>query len=201
MQKYSVTGIDEIIALVGYGEISGAQLVNRMIEFYKKEHPETETQAAIKTRAVSSKKKDNGILIKGCSGMKTRFSHCCTPLPGDKIVGYVSRSRGVTIHRADCPNCKYFEPERIVEAEWPSTVEDSFVASIEVYAEDRIGLLIDVASTISEMKVAITNISGKKEKNGMGSVSVSVEVANIKFLESIINKLNGIKGVVDVVRV
>ena len=201
LQKYSVTNIDEIIALVGYGEISGAQLVNRMIEFYKKEHPDTEALVAVKTRNVSSKKKDNGILIKGCSGMKTRFSHCCTPLPGDKIVGYISRSRGVTIHRADCPNCKYFEPERIVEAEWPTTVDNSFVASIEVYAEDRIGLLIDVASTISEMNVAITNISGKKEKNGMGSVSVSVEVANIKFLESIINKLKGIKGVVDVVRV
>lgn len=200
MQRYSATSVDEIIALVGYGEISSNQLLNRMIEFYKKEHPDQVQENTIKTKQVESKKQDNGIIIKGYTGLKTRFSHCCTPLPGDKIVGYISRSRGVTIHRADCPNCKYFESERLVEAEWPASVNTYFVASLDIYAEDRVGLLIDCASLITSMKIAITNISGKKESNGMASVSLSIEVENVNFLENIINKLKQIKGVVDVVR-
>ncbi|MEG2675570.1 MAG: bifunctional (p)ppGpp synthetase/guanosine-3',5'-bis(diphosphate) 3'-pyrophosphohydrolase, partial [Clostridia bacterium] len=127
--KFNLATWDEVVAMIGYGEISALQVVNKLEETYLAEHPEVraESEIAIKTPS-ANKQQDRGIIVKGCSGMKIRFSHCCTPLPGDAIIGYVSRSRGVTIHRADCPNCKNLEAERLIEAEWPTNSSEKFVA-------------------------------------------------------------------------
>ncbi|MEG1395102.1 MAG: bifunctional (p)ppGpp synthetase/guanosine-3',5'-bis(diphosphate) 3'-pyrophosphohydrolase [Clostridia bacterium] len=199
--KFNLATWDEVVAMIGYGEISALQVVNKLEETYLAEHPEVraESEIAIKTPS-ANKQQDRGIIVKGCSGMKIRFSHCCTPLPGDAIIGYVSRSRGVTIHRADCPNCKNLEAERLIEAEWPTNSSEKFVAGLNVYAWDKIGLVVEVATTLTNMKIAITDISAKKEKNGMAIVNLAVEVANIDILDSVISKLKGLKGVEDVQR-
>ncbi|MEG1536327.1 MAG: bifunctional (p)ppGpp synthetase/guanosine-3',5'-bis(diphosphate) 3'-pyrophosphohydrolase [Clostridia bacterium] len=199
--KFNLATWDEVVAMIGYGEISALQVVNKLEETYLAEHPEAraESEIAIKTPS-ANKQQDRGIIVKGCSGMKIRFSHCCTPLPGDAIIGYVSRSRGVTIHRADCPNCKNLEAERLIEAEWPTNSNEKFVAGLNVYAWDKIGLVVEVATTLTNMKIAITDISAKKEKNGMAIVNLAVEVANIDILDSVISKLKGLKGVEDVQR-
>lgn len=200
-ERFNVNTADEMYAMIGFGELSDVQVLNKLIECYLAEHPELKPQPEIKTKRPGSHKKgDSGILIKGASGMKIRFSHCCTPLPGDAIIGYVSRNRGVTIHRADCPNIKGLEPERLIEAQWPEVSDEKFVASLEVYGKDRVGLLIDVASVISNAKIGITSIAGKKERDGMALVSVSVEVSDTRMLDSLIQKLSGLKGVQDVSR-
>ncbi len=200
-EKFNVNTVDEMYAMIGFGELSDVQALNRMIDAYLIEHPEQKRDPVIKTkRPQGGKKGEIGILIKGASGMKIRFSHCCTPLPGDKIIGYVSRNRGVMIHRADCPNVKGLEQERLIEAQWPETSNEKFVASLEVFGRDRIGILIDVASLISNMKIAITNISGKKERDGMCLISVSVEVSDTDMLDSLIQKLHNVKGVEEVSR-
>ncbi len=200
--KYNHSNIDEILSLVGFGEFTTKQVLNKMIECYCQENKIEEKPVVADVKPVENKKSKNlGILIKGVAGMKIRFSHCCTPLPGDDIVGYVSRSRGVTIHRADCPNCKGFEPERIIEAEWPiDNKNEKFVATLEVLAEDRVSLLVDVAQMLTNMKVPMTSIMGQKEKSGNAIIRVSVEVADTIMLNTIISKLKGMKGVDNVVR-
>lgn len=200
-QRFNVNTAEEMYAMIGFGEMSEVQVINKLIECYTKEHPELKENVEIKTKTPQTRKKgDGGILIAGADGMKIRFSHCCTPLPGDKIVGYVSRNRGVTVHRADCPNLKNLEPERLIEAQWSGDSDEKFVASLDVYVKDKVGLLIDIAALISGMKIAITNIAGKKERDGMALVSVSVEVSNTGMLDSLIRKLQTLKGVDEVVR-
>ena len=123
-------------------------------------------------------------------------------MPGDEIVGYISRSRGVTIHRADCPNVKYLEPERLIEAVWPpkSAAGEKFVSSLGITAEDRNGLVIEVATLINNMKITMTNINARAEKNGTAVITVTVEISNVGDLENLIKKIQSLKGVTSVSR-
>ncbi len=199
-QKYNITDIDEVFAMVGYGELTTAQVMQKLLEFNK-----VERKDPLETRARSDKKRsksDTGIIVKGYSDLKIRFSHCCTPVPGDAIIGYVSRSRGVTIHRADCPNVKYLEPERLIEAEWPIDRNENkrFVATLGITAIDRTGLVVEVATLIANMKITMTTIAAKSEKNGTASISVGVEISNINDLDNLIAKIESLKDVTSVRR-
>lgn len=201
-QKYNVIDPDEIFAMVGYGELTTNQVLTKMIEFYKIE--ECKKEPVIEVKPVSSRKRknDSGIIVKGFNDIKIRFSHCCTPVPGDEIVGYISRSRGVTIHRADCPNVRYLEPERLIEAVWPAqnAAGEKFISSLGITAEDRTGLVIEVATLINNMKISMTNINARAEKNGTAVITVSVEISNVADLENLIKKIQSLKGVTSVSR-
>lgn len=201
-QKYNVIDPDEIYAMVGYGELTTNQVLTKMIEFYKVEECKKEPVIEVKPVASRKRKNDSGIIVKGFNDIKIRFSHCCTPVPGDEIVGYISRSRGVTIHRADCPNVKYLEPERLIEAVWPSKSAEGekFVSSLGITAEDRNGLVIEVATLINNMKITMTNISARSEKNGTAVITVTVEISNVNDLENLIKKIQSLKGVTTVSR-
>lgn len=201
-QKYNVIDPDEILAMVGYGELTTNQVLTKMIEFYKVEECKKEPVIEVKPAASRKRKNDSGIIVKGFNDIKIRFSHCCTPVPGDEIVGYISRSRGVTIHRADCPNVKYLEPERLIEAVWPAqnAVGEKFISSLGITAEDRTGLIIEVATLINNMKISMTNINARAEKNGTAVITVSVEISNVADLENLIKKIQSLKGVTSVSR-
>ncbi len=201
-QKYNVIDPDEIYAMVGYGELTTNQVLTKMIEFYKVEECKKEPVIEVKPVTSRKRKNDSGIIVKGFNDIKIRFSHCCTPVPGDEIVGYISRSRGVTIHRADCPNVKYLEPERLIEAVWPSKSAEGekFVSSLGITAEDRNGLVIEVATLINNMKITMTNISARSEKNGTAVITVTVEISNVNDLENLIKKIQSLKGVTTVSR-
>ena len=117
------------------------------------------------------------------------------------MLGYISRSGGVVIHRVDCPNCKGFEPERIIEVEWSMSNDEKFIANLVISAFDRTGLVIEVATLITNMKVAMTSISAKSEKNNMATIKVSVEVTNTNMLEILMNKImQSIKGIREIKR-
>lgn len=201
-QKYNVSDPDEIFSMVGYGELTTNQVLTKMIEFYKVEECKKEPVIEVKPASTRKNKNDSGIIVKGFNDLKIRFSHCCTPVPGDEIVGYISRSRGVTIHRADCPNVKYLEPERLIEAVWPATnaVGEKFVSSLGITAEDRSGLVIEVATLINNMKITMTNINARAEKNGTAVITVTVEISNVGDLENLIKKIQSLKGVTSVSR-
>ena len=194
-QKYNFTDLDELFAMVGYGELTTAQVMQKLLEFNKRERKE---EFAERKRAAdkSGGKGETGIIV------KVRFSHCCTPVPGDDIIGYVSRSRGVTIHRADCPNVKYLEPERLIEAVWPIGKNENkrFVATLGITAIDRTGLVVEVATLITNMKITMTTISAKSEKNGTASISVGVEISNINDLDNLIARIEALKDVTSVRR-
>ncbi|MDE6549944.1 MAG: bifunctional (p)ppGpp synthetase/guanosine-3',5'-bis(diphosphate) 3'-pyrophosphohydrolase [Clostridia bacterium] len=202
LKKYNTSLIDEIYAMVGYGGLTTNQVVLKMIDCFKKTI-EGKSVLEIKPSqaATASKKADSGVLVKGYDGFLIRFSHCCNPLPGDKIVGYISRGRGVSVHRADCPNIAGYEPERLIEASWPSTVGDKFSATISITGDDRNGLFSDIATTLNNMKVYMTGISAKGNKESNTSlVTVTLEVDSLDSLDSIINKLRSVRGVYQVSR-
>lgn len=202
-QKYNIFDPDEIFAMVGYGELTTNQVTQKLVELYKIEQCKKEPVIEIKpVQTTNRKKNESGIIVKGFSDLKIRFSHCCTPVPGDEIIGYVSRSRGVTIHRADCPNVKYLEPERLIEAVWPaqSATGEKFVSSLGITAEDRNGLVIEVATLINNLNITMTNINARSEKNGTATISVSVEINNINDLDNLIKRIRSLKGVTDVSR-
>ncbi len=201
-KKYNTVAVDEIFAMVGYGGLTTNQVVLKMIDCLKKTI-ECKSVLEIKPSqaATASKKADSGVLVKGYDGFLIRFSHCCNPLPGDKIVGYISRGRGVSVHRADCPNLADYEPERLIEASWPSTVGDKFSATINITGDDRSGLFSDIATTLNNMKVYMTGINAKGNKETNTSlVSVTLEVDSLESLDGIINKLRSVRGVYEVAR-
>ena len=200
-QKYGLNTQEEVLALVGYGELTSLQVINKLVELYKSEHIQENTTLEQMTKKTATRKQNGGVVIKGEHGLKYRFSQCCSPLPGDEILGYISRNGGVVIHRTDCPNCKSFEQERIIEAQWSISEDEKFVAHLVISAFDRTGLVIEIATLITNMKVAMTSISAKSEKNNLATIKVSVEVKNTNMLNILMNKIvQSIKGIREIKR-
>ena len=199
LKRYSMTNMDDLYAAIGYGELNASTIVSKLYEFYRKENesknPKKTEQSGLKARRSSS-----GVLVKGYDDFLIRLSRCCNPVPGDNIIGYISRGRGVTIHRRDCVNVKAFEPERLIEAEWSNMEEGCFVVSLQLFGENRSGILADVAAVINSLKHPITNVNAKIEKENKVNIIVSVEIKNTDELDELLKKLSGIKGVFEVVR-
>lgn len=203
-QRYSLKSIDDIFAGVGYGAFTTNQVILKLIDYFTKDietkrpvivvSPESETNT-------SKNKNAKGVLIKGYDDFLTRLSHCCNPVPGDKIVGYVSRGRGVSIHRADCPNMRNVEKERIIEASWPENTGDVFTANLEIVGVDRHRLLVDLTTMLANMKLNITKVNARLEKNENAIIAIGVEIGNIEELDHITKKMYGIEGVIEVRRV
>ncbi len=200
-QKYGLNTQEEVLALVGYGELTSLQVINKMVELYKSEHVHESDTLEQMTKKSTARKQNGGVVIKGQHGLKYRFSQCCSPLPGDEILGYITRNGGVAIHRADCPNCKGFEPERIIETQWSISDDEKFVANLVISAFDRTGLVVEIATLITNMKVAMTSISAKSEKNNLATVKVSIEVKNANMLRILMDKITqSIKGIREIKR-
>ncbi len=203
MDKYSFASIDDLYASVGYNGITVGQILGKLIELYKKSqaisHIDTVT---VPTYQESTKKHANGILIDGHDDFLVHLSQCCNPVPGDEIVGYISRGRGVSIHRKDCPNMKNVEKERILEAKWPDDDKPvNCVASLCIEAENVSGLLGQVTSTIGALKIQIigANIRLKRGQD-TGIMELSLEIKNLAELETVIQKINAIKGIISISR-
>ena len=146
---------------------------------------------------------NNGILVKGVENVLVRFAKCCNPVPGDEVIGYITRGRGVSIHRRDCPNVEQYlkEPERIVEAEWHVTKDAKFDAQIHVLANDRTGILMDITNLLGENKISVKAIQGRTTRDRIANINLTVEISSTEQLEKIIRKLRKIDSVFDVQRV
>ena len=214
MRKYGFRDWDSVLAAIGHGALKEGQ-INRMQELYDREHkvPLTneevlagiaEAGAALAARPATMKTK-SGIVVKGIADLSVRFSKCCSPVPGDEIVGFVTRGRGISIHRTDCVNMMNLpemERVRIIDAEWqaPEDASEKYVAEIEIYANNRNGLLADISKTLTEKNINILSMNTRISKQGVATLQTAFEVESREELNRVIEKIRGIESVMDIER-
>ena len=205
LQKYGFTELDDIFGSVGYGGIASAYVISRLLE----EQHKAEVAAAPKVQEVSEEevkaqlgKPSHGIYVKGESGMLVRFARCCNPLPGDEIIGYITRGRGVTVHKADCSNMQNEAEERLVEVSWADPEANAeFNASLNIVAYDHVSLLGELAMTIGNMDIPIVAASAKRhDRKKTSIITVVVQVKSREQLDRLIKQIQKRSDVVDVYR-
>ncbi len=204
LERYSLSELDDMYASIGYGGIRTRQILFKLIEFYRQQQ-EMNEQAIIveddQTPERQPKRQHSGILIEGYDDFLIRLSNCCHPIPGDKIVGYVSRGRGVSVHRVDCPNLKNIPTERLLKAEWVKEPDSTFRANLQVDCIDRTGILGQVSAAIAALKFSIYSMNARIIKSQQRAIlNIGVEIKSLEDLELITKKLLSINGVVEVKR-
>ena len=199
---FSFQGVDDLLAAVGYGKITANQIIGKIVPQEKLERPQEEHPSRIQRllHRISPGHKD-ALLIKGVDNVMVRYAGCCNPLPGDKLVGFITRGRGVTIHTSDCQNIIASDPARKVEVEWDSTQEYSYPVRIRVYSEDKKGMLAEISASIASSEANITNarIDTTDEKKAIGTFEV--EIRDLNHLKKVISGLEKIKGILRVERI
>lgn len=213
MQKYGLRDWDAVLAAIGHGALKEGQVVNRLAELYERDHKEEltneEVMASIAEASASKPaqmKSKNGIVVKGIADLSVRFSKCCSPVPGDEIVGFVTRGRGISIHRTDCINIVSLpesESARLIDAEWQTgddQKKERYIAELKIFANDRKGLLVDVSKAFTEKNIGIISLNTRTNKQGQATMQVSFEVSGREELARMIDKLSGIESVIDIVR-
>lgn len=214
LRKYGFRDWNSCLATIGHGGLKEGQIVNRMYEEYKKDHMLPLTDADIleslpdSGKAVQEEHRSkSGIVVRGLYDVAVHFSKCCSPVPGDEIVGFVTRGRGVSIHRTDCVNMLHLsdmERERLIEAEWQAgAVEEDFGeynAEIKIYCQDRPGLLVDITKVFTEAGINITAVNSKTSKQGVATISVAFRTKGRGQIIRIIEKIKQIDSVIDIER-
>ena len=203
-KRYKLQSTEDLYASVGYGGLTMNQVLMRLIEEYRKEHKilkaedvnETE-QSHKKPRSILKSKTD--VIVKGQEDMLVRFARCCNPVPGDDIVGYITRGRGVSIHRKDCNNLSDFEPEREIEVAWAVEGDSEYAAGIQMLCYDRAGILVDISNQIYQNELSLLSINAQA-KNGLANITMTVEIKNTAQLQQLIKTLKKISGVIEVYR-
>ena len=209
-KKYSFSSLDDIYAAVGYGGLTVNKVVGKLREEYrqamKRERPEADTVQSDQSPQKKKKTASNGVIVEGIEGCLVRFSRCCNPVPGDDIIGYITRGRGVSVHRKDCTNIvsseKQGDTERLINVYWEKEQDKntSYLSEIQIMANDRKGLLAEIASTISELKILITGMNLKTTKNQTAIVNIVIEINSKDELNQVVKKIRNIAGVYDVQR-
>ena len=210
MRKYGFRDWDSVLAAVGHGGLKEGQVLNKLVEAYDKAHKKELTdeqvmEAAAEAKVLPVSKSKGGIVVRGIHDVAVRFSKCCSPIPGDEIVGFVTRGRGVTIHRTDCINILNLpesERQRLIDAEWQNEETDGqlYTVEINVYADDRTGLLVDLSKIFTERKINLTSINVRTSKQGTASIDMSFDVHNNEELNSLIEKVRQVESVIDIER-
>ena len=217
MRKYGFRDWDAVLAAIGHGGLKEGQIINKMMEFYEKDHKVVMTneqvlaQVAENAQSASASpakmKSKSGIVVKGIHDIAVRFSKCCSPVPGDEIVGFVTRGRGVSIHRTDCINIlnlPEMERERLIDAEWESSADEvsggKYLAEIKIYANNRNGLLADISKALTEKNIDILSMNTRTSKQGLATMSTSFEISSREELIRIIEKIKSIDSVIDIER-
>jgi GTP pyrophosphokinase len=197
-ERFSFGEQEEMFAAVGYGSISVNQILFKLIDFYRKETP-----MAFEIHARGGKSNPGGVLINGQAGMLVRFAGCCSPVPGDEIMGYTSRGRGVVVHRADCPNLKGVEKNRLLSAAWQieAGAKQRYNANIAVRATDQGAALSVLSSVTAELKLSITAVNGRIGKNGDAILEASISLTDISEVDQLIKKMQSDRRIYEVHRI
>jgi len=199
-RRYMFSEIDEMYASVGYGSLTTNQVLIKLIDYYKKHVEKVVIDGEVVYKPKQSSKA-NSVIIKGYDDLLIRFSKCCSPVPGDKIVGYISRGRGITIHLAECQAVKTLEKERLVEAEWSQEVTGaSFSASLQVLCEDKGVVFADLTKIITNQNLPIISFNARKDKNHNIVAVFAVEIKDHKQLNQLIDKIRSYPNTLDVFR-
>ena len=199
-RKFSFTNEDEMFAAVGYGAIRVNQIILKIIDLYLKNIEKNKPQE-FATVAPKNVNNDIGVVVKGSTDLLVKLARCCSPVPGDDIVGFISRGRGITIHRKDCPNVKGMEQERLIEANWRTSTESKpFAVSIQIMARNTNGLLVEITSALSSLKTQILSFNARTDKNNKAIVNISIQITSLSDLETVKRKLMQISGIEDIFR-
>lgn len=213
-KKYGFKDWESVLAALGHGGMKEGQVVNRLVEEYDKEHKQEITDEVVLERVAEASKNKvhiakskSGIVVKGIDDMAVRFSRCCNPVPGDEIVGFVTRGRGLSIHRTDCVNMIHLtetERARLIDAEWESDVAEKsggqYLAEIKMYANDRTGLLMEMSKIFTEGKIDVKSMNVRTSKQGTATIEAGFIVHGREELARIIEKLRQLEGVLDIER-
>ena len=216
MRKYGFRDWDSVLAAIGHGGLKEGQIVNKMSELYERDHKRELTNEEVlasiaqNSEAAAAKppmmKSKSGIVVKGIADLSVRFSKCCSPVPGDEIVGFVTRGRGVSIHRTDCINVlnlPELERARLIDAEWQvpdKATAEKYVAEIKIFANNRNGLLADISKALTEKNINILTMNTRTSKQGLATLQTTFEISGREELNRIIEKIQGIESVIDIER-
>ena len=207
--KLRIDSDENLLATLGYGGVTLNTVISKLVDVYKKEQKLdtnkdlAQVLAELKPRK-SMAKASHGILVKGEEGIMVKLARCCSPIPGDKVIGYITRGNGVSVHRADCPNVLTNNPEeqsRLIEVSWDVGINDVYKVNIIVTGQDRPGLMIDVMNATSETKINIFSLSCHTDKNKIAHMHMGLDITSIDQLEFFMNRIRRMKGVYSVERV
>jgi len=216
MKRYAYKDWDSVLASIGHGGLKEGQVINKMMEEKTKKLKKEETDATIldgiasegnKVPVLAAGKSQSGIVVKGIHDLAVRFSKCCSPVPGDEIVGFVTRGRGISIHRTDCINVINLpeeERERLIDAEWQqpegATGKEKYSTEIKIFANNRIGMFVDISKVFTERQIDITSMNVRTSKQGKATISMTFDIHGIEELNKLADKLKQIEGVLDIER-
>ena len=213
LDRFNYQTEDDLYAAVGYGEVSPLTMANRLTEKERKEQKiEQQKQEAEEIMNQPKKEPDKmkvrhegGVVIQGVENLLIRISRCCNPIPGDDIVGYITKGRGISIHRRDCPNVQPDKPnvaERLIEVEWEDTsnTRKEYDADLEIYGYNRSGLLNDVLQTVNALTKNLNSVEARTNKDKMATIHLTVGIQNLSHLKSIVDKIKAVPDVYSVRR-
>ncbi|MFD1904671.1 ACT domain-containing protein [Paenibacillus rhizoplanae] len=211
-KKFAFNDVEDMLSAVGFGGITAAQIASKLTEKLRKDQEEaaghlelTSEMKAIKSSGEKRNQPTNGVRVKGIDNLLVRFARCCNPVPGDDIIGYVTRGRGVSVHREDCPNIPNEmdgeEAARVIEVEWEGSMEANYSVDIEITGHDRNGLLNEVLQAVSESKTNISAVTGRSDKNKMAMIHMTILIRNTDHLQSVVDKVKRVKDVYTVNRI
>lgn len=218
MRKYGFRDWESTLAAIGHGGLKEGQIINKMLEYYQKDHQAVITDEDIlenlsgntastgnKGKPETGKKPKSGITVKGLTDVAVRFSKCCSPVPGDEIVGFVTRGRGVSIHRTDCINIIHLsdlERARLLEADWAGEEGEAglYTAEIKIYGNNRTGLLVDITKILTERQIDIDSVHSKTSKQGIATITLAFSIRGKEELTGLIDKIRQVESVIDIER-
>ena len=195
--RFTYSGQEEMYASVGFGAVSASQIVVKLIDHYRKSQP-TEN---VRKFYVGKNQGGGGVKVKGMEGILVHFAGCCNPVPGDDVIGFISRGRGVTVHRKDCPNLKNTENDRLIEVSWKDGIGGGFNAGIKVIGKDQTEVLVIVAGIVNQLKLEIVSTNGRQDPRlKQVIVDFSIRISDRTQLDTLINKLKQESKLIDVYR-
>ena len=207
LDRYKYDNLDQMYAAVGFGANTATKVIARMLIEYRKDHQENNIEKEIEKLTVEKPNKkpkasSNGIIVKGIDNCLVKLSRCCNPLPGDEIVGYITKGRGVSVHRKDCPNVKELlqEDNRMIDVAWVEEEKISYKVDIEISANDRGNLLSDVITTLNSVKAKLVGVNAKATRDRIAVIDITIETQSVEELNNILKALRKIDSVYDVKR-
>ena len=207
IEKLNYTHEEDVYAAVGVGGITAQQIVNRLAGKMRKEREQEEVLEKIAkemAKPPKTKRTETGVVVKGIDNLLIRLSRCCTPVPGDEIVGFITKGRGVSVHRADCPNIQEDDSaERLIEVEWEngSSQRKEYPVDIEISAFDRPGILNDVMMAVSDSKTNILAVSGRADRDKIATIHLTISITNISGLHKVVDRIKQLPDIYSVQRV
>ena len=209
LKRHNFATLEDLYSAIGFGGVSAGQVLHKLIDLHRKEERLDALQKKLEDGEIEAPKKPlhkanpKGIIVHGDPGMAVFFGNCCNPLPGDPIIGYVTRGRGVSVHRKDCKNVQSLmqDAERMIEVEWALDERTNFSATIRVFIEDKPGSLLEVSKVLLSLNVNMTDLKSRSTDDGYAAMEITCTVANAEQLNVIVTNLKKLKQVVDVFRV